>query len=303
MINFKQYHHNLNSSVKEIYTGQQHYQVNNLYCPKGSIIEVSPQAAKCWVLDITKLYSHIALRECLIAGILCNNSYLKNKQKESIVIGNPIEKALIAAASKANLDRFSFQQLMPKLDTIPHTSKFQYMATLHSNIQGKTIYIKGNPEIILPRAREMLDADGNTIDLDIESILFQIESMLEAGLQVIAFAKKQVSADKTSLDPTDIERDFVFLGLQGVEQHNNISACRHIRYCIHIIKNAFLGDRDRQLLQANYKQKTVQSLNRSTPLTGNGNNFKWQVNKQLDLDWRYIIILMFIVLFLMALVR
>ncbi len=218
MINFEQYYNN--SSFIEIYTGGQHYQVDGSdYTPEGCIVKVSLEESKCWLLDITKLYSHIALRECLIAGILCNNSYLKNKEGQWIFIGNPLEGASIAAASKAGLCQSSWQQLMPKLDTTPFTSKFQYMATLHSNIDGKTIYIKGSPETILPRAQKMLDANGNLIDLNFELVTLETESMLKDGLQVLAFATKHVSAEKTSLERADLKNGFVFLGLQGINQY------------------------------------------------------------------------------------
>lgn len=214
-MNFAQ--NNSNSSVTEIYTGRQHYQVEGLdYSPEGYILEVSPQESKCWLLNITELYFHIALRECLIAGMLCNNSGLKNQKGQWIVVGNPLEGASIAAASKAGLYQSSWQQLMPKLDTLSSTSKFQYMATLHSNIEGKTIYLKGAPETILPRTQKMLDINGNLIDLDWELVARTTESMLEDGLQVVAFAKKQVSAKTTSLERADFESELIFLGLQGI---------------------------------------------------------------------------------------
>lgn len=214
-MNFEQY--NSNSSVREIYAGQQHYQVEGSdYSPEGYILNVSFQESKCWLLNITELYSHIALRECLIAGILCNNSGLKNQKGQWMVIGNPLEGASIAAANKAGLCQSSWQRLMPKLDTFSLTSKFQYMATLHSNLEGKTIYLKGALETILPRTQKMLDTSGNLIDLDRKLVAQTTESMLEDSLQVVAFAKKQVSAKKTSLERADFESKFIFLGLQGI---------------------------------------------------------------------------------------
>jgi magnesium-transporting ATPase (P-type) len=295
MINLKQNRHN--SIVKEIYTGGQHYQVNGQdYSPEGCILEVSPQESKCWALDITKLYSHIALRECLIASILCNNSYLKNKEEQWLVIGNPSEGASIAAASKAKLDRSSFEQLMPKLDTIPFKSKFQYMATLHSNIEGKIIYIKGNPKTILPRARQMLDTNGNLINLDLELISLETESMLEAGLQIVAFAKKQILTEKTAIDRAELESEFVFLGLQGVEQPN--SASKHIQTYMHLMKSTLFGE---HILQANYEQKTVDSFDHQIPLTENWNENKWQVaDEQLKLNWNYLLVLVTIALLLIV---
>jgi hypothetical protein len=287
-----------NSIVKEIYAGEQYYQVNGQdYSPEGCILEVSPQESKCWALDITKLYSHIALRECLIASILCNNSYLKNQEKQWLVIGNPSEGALIAAASKAKLERSSFEQLMPKLDTIPFKSNFQYTATLHSNIEGKVIYIKGNPKTILPRAQQMLDVNGNLIDLDIELISLQAESMLEEGLQVIAFAKKQVLTEKTAIDRADLESEFVFLGLLGVERLNSVS--KYISAYMHLMKNLLFGDR---ILSANSK-KTVESFSHQISLTRIWNEDKWQIDDEqlkleVKLDWSYILVSAIIALLL-----
>jgi cation-transporting P-type ATPase F len=214
-MNYKTYDDNL--AVKEIYTGLKNYQVDGLgYGEEGYILEVSPQESKCWLLDITKFCSHIALKECLIAGILCSDSYVKNQEGHWMVVGDPVEGALIAAASKVKLNQSSFCQLMPRLDTISFSAKFQYMATLHQNIEGKTIYIKGTPEAILPRAKKMLDASGNLIELDSELVAAQTESMIDDGLKVLAFAKKQVLAEKISLERTDLENRFIFLGLQGI---------------------------------------------------------------------------------------
>jgi cation-transporting P-type ATPase F len=214
-MNYKTHYDNL--AVKEIYTGLQNYQVDGLgYSPEGYIVEVSPQESKCWLLDVTKICSRIALKECLIAGILCSDSYVKNQEGHWIVSGDPIEGALIAAASKAKLNQSNFCQLMPRLDTIPFSAKFQYMATLHQNIEDKTIYLKGAPETVLPRAKEMLDSNGNLIQLDSELVALQAESMIADGLKVLAFAKKQVLPEKTSLERADLKNRFVFLGLQGI---------------------------------------------------------------------------------------
>jgi Ca2+-transporting ATPase len=223
--------HQPNLTVRSIYAGWRHYQIiNGLdYGPEGQILEVSAQESKCWLLDATKLYSQIALRECLIAGILCNDSHLEKKEGEWIVIGNPIEGALIAAGSKAKLYQSSLKQLMPKLDTISSESEFQYMATLHLDVDGKTIYIKGSPEEVLPRAKQTLDANGNLVYLYSELVKLEVEFMTKEGLQVFAFAKKQVSAEKASLEHADLESGFIFLGLQGIDRSSS-SGCDRFEF-------------------------------------------------------------------------
>jgi cation-transporting P-type ATPase F len=214
-MNYETYDDNL--AVKEIYTGLKSYLVDGLgYSPEGYIVEVSPQESKCWLLDVTKICSRIALKECLIAGMICSDSSVKNQKGHWVVMGDPVEGALIAAASKAKLNQSNFCQLMPRLDTIPFSAKSRYMATLHQNIEDKTIYIKGAPETVLPRAKEMLDSSGNLIQLNSQLVALQAESMIADGLRVLAFAKKQVLPEKTSLKHTDLENRFVFLGLQAI---------------------------------------------------------------------------------------
>jgi cation-transporting P-type ATPase F len=214
-MNSKQYQNNL--TVQAIYAGFRHYQViGSDYSPEGRILEVSAQKSKCWLLDDIKIYSHTALRECLIAGILCSNSHLKKQQGQWVVVGDPIEGALIAAASKAKLNQSNLEKLLPKLDTIPFQSEFQYMATLHQHIDGKTIYIKGVLEEVLPCAEQMIDSIGNLISLDSKLIKLEADSMAKEGMGVIILVKKQVSTEKNSLKRQDLTSGLIFLGLQGL---------------------------------------------------------------------------------------
>jgi len=71
-----------------------------------------------------------ALQECLQAGLLCMIPIYKSRTG-SVVVGDPTEGALIVAARKAGLTQQALEQEMPRLDTIPFESDFQYMATLH----------------------------------------------------------------------------------------------------------------------------------------------------------------------------
>ncbi|WP_083856853.1 hypothetical protein [Stanieria cyanosphaera] len=206
-----------NLAVQSIYSGWRHYQVNGSdYSPEGKIFEVSVQESKCWLLEASKLYSRIALKECLIAGILCNNSYLENREGRWIVIGDPSEGASIAAGSKAKLNQSHLRQLKPKLDTLPFSYKFQYMATLHQDFNGKTIYLKGSLKTVLSCTQQMLDCSGEVIPLNSTLIKLEAQSMKKEGLKVIAFAKKLVSEETVSLERAELKNGFIFLGLQGM---------------------------------------------------------------------------------------
>jgi cation-transporting P-type ATPase F len=212
-------------TVQAIYAGCRHYQVvGSDYSPEGHILEISAQDSKCWLLDDIKVFSHTALRQCLIAGILCSNSHVEKQKDRWVVVGDPIEGALIAAASKAKLNQANLEQLMPKLDSISFQSKFPYMATLHQNIDEKIIYFKGLFEEVFPGSQQMIDASGNLVSLDSNTIELEAESMIKEGLGVLAFAKKPVSIEKISLTRKDLKSGFVFLGLQGIQRYSSSSA-------------------------------------------------------------------------------
>jgi len=93
---------------------------------------------------------------------------------------------------------------MPRLDSIPFESQFQYMATLHQTDLTKTIYVKGSVETILNRCQQMLDAEGQPILVNREQIEQEVNNLAKQGLRVLAFAKKPV-ATYQDLDHPDIE--------------------------------------------------------------------------------------------------
>ncbi|MGF1542215.1 MAG: HAD-IC family P-type ATPase, partial [Pleurocapsa sp.] len=156
-----------------------------------------------------------ALAACLISGILCNDSQLKQKGADWSVVGDPTEGALITVAEKAGLSQGGLTAVQPRLDSIPFESDYQYMATLHDG-KSRTIYVKGSVEALLSRCNQMLDDQGVAIALDAAQIKQEVEAMAGQGLRVLSFAQKTASPHQHSIDHEDIATDLVFLGLQGM---------------------------------------------------------------------------------------
>ncbi|AFY49921.1 P-type ATPase, translocating [Nostoc sp. PCC 7524] len=197
-------------TVQAIYAGGKQYTVTGTgYVPEGEILLAEQ--------PINWDHSPV-LAECLKAGLLCNDSHLEQKEGQWQVVGDPTEGALIVAANKVQLERTQVEQAMPRLDVIPFESEFQYMATLHEDGSrgDRTIYVKGSVEAILQRCQQMLEAEANLSSINPDTIHQQVDAMAHQGLRVLAFAKKSVSVAQDTLEHTDIDKNLVFLGLQGM---------------------------------------------------------------------------------------
>ena len=210
-------------TVQEIYSGGESYSVTGTgYSPEGEIqlnqLPISVSQAP-------------TLQECLQAGLICNDTHLEFKDDNWIVIGDPTEGALIAAGKKAELSQQVLEKSMPRLDSIPFESQFQYMATLHQTPTGKILYAKGSVESILSRCDSSLDTQGNLVEVDREQTNFSVDEMAKQGLRVLALAKKSVPESQNSVAHSDLESGLIFLGLQGMIDPPRAEAIAAVQAC------------------------------------------------------------------------
>ncbi|NWF58679.1 MAG: HAD-IC family P-type ATPase [Fischerella sp.] len=216
-------------TVQAIYAGGHQYEVTGVgYAPEGEIL-VNDQPIS--------LNSEKGLQECLIAGLLCNDSHLEKKNGKWVVVGDPTEGALITSAKKAGFSQSALVNEMPRLDGIPFESEFQYMATLHETPRGKIIYVKGSAEAILNRCTLLLSTDGQPHPIDCvetfrqTTIEREVNIMARQGLRVLALAKKSVSDKQITVDHADIDTGLIFLGLQGMIDPPRESATKAVQAC------------------------------------------------------------------------
>jgi cation-transporting P-type ATPase F len=213
-------------TVQGIYAGGQTFNVTGTgYNPEGEIL-LNQQS-----VDVNS-GEFPTLKACLMAGLLCCDSYLEQKNGNWIVVGDPTEGALIAVANKAGWNQSEMTQLIPRIDGIPFESEFQYMATLHDSHDGnRTIYVKGSVEAILSRCQEMLNAQGQPEPVNRELIEAQVEALASQGLRVLAFGKKVVPDEQNSVDHEDIAQGLIFLGLQGMIDPPRPEVIAAVRAC------------------------------------------------------------------------
>jgi len=178
------------------------------YAPTG---EISHEGAPA------ELEAHPTLRECLLAGLLCNDAELTEAGGTWKVQGDPTEGALLSAAWKAGLKPDEWRSRMPRLDAIPFESQYQYMATLHApqNGQNRLAYVKGSAEAVLERCQSMLGPNGPE-PLEREGLLRRVAELASQGLRVLALARKEYPPETSALRHEDVREGLVFLGLQAM---------------------------------------------------------------------------------------
>lgn len=176
---------------------------------------------------------HLVLNECLIAGMLCNDSNLVSIENNWRIEGDPTEGALLVSAMKSGLSRYDAMTEMPRLDSIPFESEYQYMATLHRNTKSENnvVYVKGSVESILARCSKMLLSTGEVVSLNANSCISASDIFAKRGLRVLAFAFLTVNKSKTEISHADIDKNLVFLGLQAMIDPPRSEVIQAIQAC------------------------------------------------------------------------
>jgi Ca2+-transporting ATPase len=153
----------------------------------------------------------------LRAGALCNNAQYDGER----ILGDPTEGALIVAAAKAGISMESLQGLYPRREEVPFSSERKRMTTVHSfsGEAGRLVaYVKGAPETVLDLCTHIRQ-DGGTSDLTEakkQEILEVNARMASQALRVLGFAYRELPAETQPFTEEKLERELVFIGLQGM---------------------------------------------------------------------------------------
>ncbi len=211
-------------TVQEVYAGGRTYALAGTgYQPEGEIcldgVPVDPA-------------EHPALRECLRAGSLCNESQLVIEDGVPTVQGDPTEAALLVAAAKAGLIREELVEVAPRIDMIPFESEHMFRATLHGGGgEGRVIYKIGAVERLLDRCDEGLDPTGEPVPLDRGEVREVVEDMARRGLRVLACARRHTEGDHDRLGHEHVREGMTLLGLQAMIDPPRPEAIRAVANC------------------------------------------------------------------------
>ncbi|MEB3291455.1 MAG: HAD-IC family P-type ATPase [Leptolyngbya sp.] len=211
-------------TVQAIYAGGHPYDLTGEgYTPHGELRDGEAKAVPPWAMPCP-------LRNCLQAGMLCNDSALERQDQGWGVVGDPTEGALLVAAQKAGFDRNDLEVRYPRIDSIPFESEFQYMATLHQRDgEGQWLLMKGAVESVVACCDTVLMGDGTAQPINRDALVLQADRMASRGLRVLAFAGKTFHGHH--FDHDDLKAEMMFLGLQGMIDPPRAEAIRAVAAC------------------------------------------------------------------------
>jgi Ca2+-transporting ATPase len=197
-------------TVQRVFDGSRWYDVSGTgYDPAGRI--TTPDTS-------TPAGESPALAECLLAGALCNEARLFEKDGRWTIEGDPTEAALLVAARKFDPAADRWADDRPRVDSLPFESAHQYMATLHDTgpHAPRVVYLKGSVEQVLRRCDAMYDRDGRPTPVVPDLIHSAANDMAAAGLRVLAFARADVPANLDRVNHRTVDGGLTFVGLMGM---------------------------------------------------------------------------------------
>jgi magnesium-transporting ATPase (P-type) len=161
-----------------------------------------------------RLEEHLAVRETLLVGVLANEADVSTVLAGTPT-GDPTEIALVVAATKGGLSVQNVRRELQELDILPFESDRRFMATLNAHPEhGRTVYMKGAPEVVLERCARQLTRHG-LAPVEMDTVRESMRALGADGLRVLAMAYRPTDAKR--LDEATLEGQFIFAGLQAME--------------------------------------------------------------------------------------
>ena len=170
------------------------------------------------------------LRLLLQAAALSSDAQLvRDAAGDWHVSGDPTEGALVVAAAKAGLQKAELDARWPRVGEVPFTAESKCMLTLHEGGEGRVVYAKGAPEVILARAGRWVTDDGEAPlpAAARDAVLEQARAMANEALRVLAVGYRQAASLAAAADG-----ELVLIGLVGMMDPPRPEAQAAIATCV-----------------------------------------------------------------------
>lgn len=220
-------------TVTRLFAGGRMFEVTGEgYEPVGQISEVSCPDAIPPTLHLSHLSP--ALCELLTAAVLCNGATLREENGTWQVIGDPTEGALLVVAAKVVLTKEGLEDTAPFEAELPFDAERKMMTVIRRMADGSMAYVKGAPDVLLPRCTHRLTLDGliePMSDQQQQIIGDTNASLAQQTLRVLAVAHRRLDTHGMHLSTDAVEKDLVFLGLCAMRDPLRPEAVEAVRLC------------------------------------------------------------------------
>ncbi len=184
--------------------------------------------------EVLRLEDYPVLQANLWGGVLCNDAILEpHTDTKYRMIGDPTEGAMVVSGAKAGFWREKLEVIFPRVNEIPFDADRKRMTTIHDlepagkqNISplpggGKNNYVaitKGAPDLVLNCCTHILTSEGTIplTDAKRQEVLEANKAQATQALRVLAVAYRPLTEATGELQHKEIERDLIFVGLQGM---------------------------------------------------------------------------------------
>lgn len=162
------------------------------------------------------------LSELIEESIAANSTaYLDYSDPEKVKsLGNPTEAALLLWLHSKNINYLELRENVEIIDQLTFSTERKFMATLVYSppLQKKILYVKGAPEIVLSKSRDVLYSTGkkpvSESKEQIEKLLLQYQNQ---AMRTLGFAFEIVEDDKPRFENgTLVNANLTYLGITAV---------------------------------------------------------------------------------------
>lgn len=180
---------------------------------------------------IIQVTHYPALEMAIRAGVLVNDSHLRETDGVWHIVGDPTEGALLVLGHKTGFTQHAGEVAWPRQDTLPFESQHRFMATYHRDQDDDAwIFVKGAPEVVLDMCAQQLHHNGERA-LDVDYWRRMATDTAAQGLRLLALACKRAAPQGQTLDFVDAQEGFLMLALVGIIDPPRSEAIQAVADC------------------------------------------------------------------------
>jgi Ca2+-transporting ATPase len=161
-------------------------------------------------------------QEILKISLLTNNAFCHNPEAQQYqweFSGSPTEIALLKFGLSLGFTKNKLEKKFKRIDEIPFSSSYKYMATLHRASQKENfLFLKGAPEIVLNFCSQV-QIHEELIDFNSkikENWNEKIENLSSQGFRLMAFASREIGSSSQKIKKENLN-NFIFQGMVAIK--------------------------------------------------------------------------------------